>query len=107
MFYTTNKPRHSTYLCTPSGNKIKAEALISLGLSVLHLFYYPLKMSCKKTFVFLQPLYLYYLNHAHIIFMKYDFRVKSAVLIAVRSFLRHNSTFSVYFFNLFFIGNTG
>ena len=58
MFYTTIKSRYSTYLCTPSGNKIKAEALISLGLSVLHLFYYPLKMSCKKTFVFLQLIFI-------------------------------------------------
>ena len=37
-------------------NKTKATALILLGLFVLHLFFYPLKMSCKKTFVFLQPL---------------------------------------------------
>ena len=37
-------------------NKNKSEALFLLGLSVLHLFFYPLKRGCKKTFVFLQPL---------------------------------------------------
>ena len=33
-------------------SKIKPEALILLSLSVLHLFFYPLKGSCKKTCVF-------------------------------------------------------
>ncbi len=55
MFYATNKPRHSTYFCTPSGKQNKAEALFLLGLSVLHLFSYPLKKGCKKTFVFYSP----------------------------------------------------
>ncbi len=53
MFYATNSP---SPLDAPSvrlrANKIKPCVLILLGLSVLHLFSYPLKMSCKKTFVF-------------------------------------------------------
>ena len=56
MFYATNKPRHSTYFCTPSGKQNKAEALFMLGLSVLHLFSYPLKKGCKKLSFFTAPL---------------------------------------------------
>ena len=47
MFYATNKLRHSTYFCTPSGKHNKAEALLLLSLSVLHLFSYPLKEAVK------------------------------------------------------------
>ena len=43
MFYATNKLRHSTYFCTPSGKHNKAEALLLLSLSVLHFFPIPLK----------------------------------------------------------------
>ncbi len=49
MFYATNKLRHSTYFCTPSGKHNKAEALLLLSLFVLHLFFYPIKKGCKKT----------------------------------------------------------
>ena len=31
MFYATNKLRHSTYLCTPSGKHNKASALLCLS----------------------------------------------------------------------------
>ena len=48
MFYATNKLRHSAYLYTPSGKHNKAEALLLLSLSVLHLFSYPLKKAVKK-----------------------------------------------------------
>ena len=48
MFYATNKLRHSAYLYTPSGKHNKAEALLLLSLSVLHLFSYPLKEAVKK-----------------------------------------------------------
>ncbi len=40
-FYAANKLRRPTYLCTPSGNHNKAEALLLLSLSVLYLFYIP------------------------------------------------------------------
>ena len=55
MFYATNKLRHSAYLYTPSGKHNKAEALLLLSLSVLHLFFLSPKGGCKKTQVFLQP----------------------------------------------------
>ena len=54
MFYATNKLRHSTYFCTPSGKHNKAEALLLLSLSVLHFFSYPLKKAVKNL-RFLQP----------------------------------------------------
>ncbi len=43
MFYATNKLRHSAYFCTPSGKHNKADTLLLLSLSVLHLFSYPLE----------------------------------------------------------------
>ena len=36
-------------------NKTKAFAMILLGLSVLHLFFYPLKKGCKKLSFFCSP----------------------------------------------------
>ena len=49
MFYAINKLRLSAYLCTPSGNrKTKQMLYFSLSLFILHLFFTPLKRSCKK-----------------------------------------------------------
>ena len=51
MFYATNKLRHSAYLYTPSGRHNKAEALLLLSLSVLHLFFLsPLQIVEKLVF---------------------------------------------------------
>ena len=58
MFYATNKLHHSTYFCTPSGKHNKAEALLLLSLSVLHLFSYSLKKA-EKNLRFFQPLDFY------------------------------------------------
>ena len=52
MFYATNKLRHSTYFCTPSGKHNNAYALLLLSLSVLHLFSYPLEKP-KKVSLFI------------------------------------------------------
>ena len=61
MFYATNKLRHSAYLYTPSGRHNKAEALLLLSLSVLHLFSYPLKKAVKNFRFFYSPFFsLYY-----------------------------------------------
>ena len=59
MFYATNKLRRSAYLYTPSGRHNKAEALLLLSLSVLHLFSYPLKKAAKK-FVFFTAPFLFF-----------------------------------------------
>ena len=60
MFYATNKLRHSTYFCTPSDKHNKAEALLLLSLSVLHLFSYPLKQAVKACVFFYSPFLLFY-----------------------------------------------
>ena len=57
MFYATNKLRHSTYFCTPSGKHNKAEALLLLSLSVLHLFFLSPQKGCKKLAFFTAPFF--------------------------------------------------
>ena len=58
MFYTTNKLRHSTYPCTPSG---KSKALILLTLSILHLFsIFPEKGTVKKLAFFYSSFFIHY-----------------------------------------------
>ena len=59
MFYTTDKLRRPDVLLYAFGQaESSLRALILLGLSVPHLFFYPLKRGCEKT-GFSQPfLYL-------------------------------------------------
>ncbi len=52
MFYAMNKLRHSTYLCTPSGKRNNAIALLLLSLSILRIFPYPIKSKAVKNLVF-------------------------------------------------------
>ena len=54
MFYATNKLRHSTYFCTPSGKHNKAKALLCSVCPFCIFFSYPLQKGCKKTCVFFQ-----------------------------------------------------
>ena len=69
MFYATNKLRHSTYFCTPSGKHNKAKALLCSVCPFCIFFSYPLQKGCKKTCVFLQPLVVINLNN-------YDFKLR-------------------------------
>ena len=72
MPFATNKPHHSTYPRTPSGNpKTKHSLCFWFGLFILHLFFLSPKKGLFKNIDFKQP-HFFYCSSTLIYFSSYD-----------------------------------